>query len=75
MFREEPEVCNVYIFSVVCSLRAVLADSLVCARSLPVHLAAVLPFRIIGIAVEGVFALLRAIFLLPARLLAAPGKL
>jgi len=34
-----------------------------------------LPFRIIGIAVEGVFAFLRAIFLLPARLLAAPGKL
>ena len=28
-----------------------------------------LPFRIIGIAVDGVFALLRAVFLLPARLL------
>jgi hypothetical protein len=28
-----------------------------------------LPFRVVGIAVEGVFALLRAIILLPARLL------
>jgi hypothetical protein len=28
-----------------------------------------LPFRLIGIAVEGVFALLRAVLLLPARLL------
>jgi len=28
-----------------------------------------LPFRLVGIAVDGVFALLRALFLLPARLL------
>lgn len=28
-----------------------------------------LPFRLVGIAVEGVFELLRAIFMLPARLL------
>ena len=28
-----------------------------------------LPFRLLGIAVEGVFALVRAIFMLPARLL------
>jgi hypothetical protein len=28
-----------------------------------------LPFRMIGIAVDGVFSLLRALFLLPARLL------
>jgi hypothetical protein len=28
-----------------------------------------LPFRLLGIAIEGVFALLRAIFTLPARLL------
>lgn len=28
-----------------------------------------LPFRLVGIAVEGVFALLRAIVMLPARLL------
>jgi len=33
-----------------------------------------LPFRLVGVAVEGVFELLRAIFLLPARLLGArPG--
>jgi hypothetical protein len=33
-----------------------------------------LPFRLLGIAVEGVFALLRAVVLLPARVLGArPG--
>jgi hypothetical protein len=31
-----------------------------------------LPFRLVGIAVEGVFALLRALILLPARVLAGP---
>jgi hypothetical protein len=31
-----------------------------------------LPFRLVGIAVEGVFALLRAVILLPARVLAGP---
>ncbi len=30
-----------------------------------------LPFRLLGIAVDGVFALLRALFLLPARVLGA----
>jgi hypothetical protein len=30
-----------------------------------------LPFRLLGIAIEGVFALVRAIFLLPARILRA----
>jgi hypothetical protein len=34
-----------------------------------------LPFRIVGIALEGVFAFLKALFFLPARLLAAPGRL
>lgn len=34
-----------------------------------------LPFRLIGIAVEGVLALVRAIFTLPLRLLRAPGRL
>lgn len=34
-----------------------------------------LPFRLIGIAVEGVFALLRSIVMLPARVLGAgPGR-
>lgn len=28
-----------------------------------------IPFRLVGIAVEGVFALVRAVFLLPARVL------
>jgi hypothetical protein len=31
-----------------------------------------LPFRLVGVAVEGVFGLLRAILLLPARLLGGP---
>jgi hypothetical protein len=34
-----------------------------------------LPFRIVGIAVGGVLSFLKALFLLPARLLAAPGRL
>jgi len=34
-----------------------------------------LPFRIVGIALEGVFAFLRALFMFPARLLATPGRL
>jgi len=34
-----------------------------------------LPFRLLGIAVEGVFALLRAILFLPARLLGGPRAL
>jgi hypothetical protein len=32
-----------------------------------------LPFRLVGIAVEGVFELLRAIILLPSRLLRGPS--
>lgn len=32
-----------------------------------------IPFRVLGIAVEGVFALLKAIILLPARVLRGPG--
>lgn len=35
----------------------------------------VLPLRLLGIAVEGVFALLRGIVLLPARLLGGPRKI
>ena len=34
-----------------------------------------LPFRLIGIAVEGVLKLIWAIITLPARLLSAPGRL
>jgi hypothetical protein len=39
----------------------------------PVVWVITLPFRILGIAVEGVFALLRAIVMLPARLLGGSG--
>jgi hypothetical protein len=34
-----------------------------------------LPFRILGFAVEGILAFLKAIFMLPARLLGAPGRI
>jgi hypothetical protein len=37
----------------------------------PVVWLLLLPFRLIGIAVDGVFEFLRALFLLPARLLGA----
>ena len=33
-----------------------------------------LPFRIVGIAFEGVFALLRTLIMLPARLLGGPRR-
>jgi len=33
-----------------------------------------LPFRLLGIAIEGVLELLRAIITLPARVLRSPGK-
>ncbi len=33
-----------------------------------------LPFRLVGITVKGVFALLAAMILLPARVLGGPGK-
>lgn len=32
-----------------------------------------LPFRLLGIAVDGVFGFLRAVFTLPARVLRGPG--
>ena len=33
-----------------------------------------LPFRLVGIAVEGVFGLLRSVILLPSRVLAGPHR-
>jgi hypothetical protein len=38
----------------------------------PIIWVLLLPFRIVGIAVSGVFALLRSIIMLPSRLLAGP---
>ncbi len=43
--------------------------ALVALVAWPVVWLLLLPFRLLGIAVEGVFALLRAIVMLPARLL------
>ncbi len=33
-----------------------------------------LPFRLVGIAVEGVFGLIKALFLLPSRILGGPSR-
>jgi hypothetical protein len=41
----------------------------------PIVWVLLLPFRIVGIAVEGVFSLLRAIFMFPVRLLESPGRI
>lgn len=41
----------------------------------PVLWLLLLPFRLAGFAVEGVFAFLRALFLLPARVLRGPSRL
>jgi len=38
----------------------------------PIIWVLLLPFRIVGIAVSGVFSLLRSIIMLPSRLLAGP---
>lgn len=40
----------------------------------PVIWLLLLPFRLVGIAVEGVFELLRAILTLPGRVLGGPGR-
>jgi hypothetical protein len=40
----------------------------------PVVWLLLLPFRLLGIAVEGVLAFVKAVILLPARLLRGPGK-
>jgi hypothetical protein len=55
------------ILLVVCWPIAVLALVLY-----PIIWLLLLPFRIVGIAVEGVFVLLRAILFLPARVLRGP---
>ena len=41
----------------------------------PVVWILLMPFRIVGIAVDGVFAVLRGIVMLPGRLLRGPGAL
>jgi hypothetical protein len=40
----------------------------------PVIWLLLLPFRLVGITVEGVFGLLRAIILLPSRMLSGPSR-
>jgi hypothetical protein len=57
------------ILLVLCWPLAVLALVLY-----PIVWVLLLPFRLVGIAVDGVFDLLRAILTLPARLLRGPGR-
>ena len=40
----------------------------------PIVWVLLLPFRLVGIAVEGVFGLLKAIITLPVRVLSGPGR-
>ena len=56
------------ILLIVCWPAAILALVLY-----PVVWLVLLPFRIVGIAVDGVLGLLRGVFLLPARLLRGPA--
>jgi hypothetical protein len=57
------------ILLVVCWPLALLA-----LVAYPVVWLLLLPFRLVGIAVSGVFELLRAVILLPARLLGGPSR-
>ncbi len=59
-----------FVVFVMCWPLAILALILY-----PIVWLLLLPFRIVGIALEGVFVFLRALFMLPARLIASPGKL
>ncbi len=58
--------CLLFVLSWPLALLVLIAWPLVWLLSLP--------FRVLGIAVEGVFALLRSIVLLPARLLGYRGR-
>jgi hypothetical protein len=40
----------------------------------PIAWLVLLPFRIVGITMEGVFGLIRALFFFPARILGAPRR-
>lgn len=57
------------ILLVVCWPLAVLA-----LAAYPVIWLFLLPFRLVGFAVEGVLAFVRALFLLPARVLGGPSR-
>jgi len=48
--------------------------ALVALVAYPIIWLLLLPFRLLGVAVEGVFSLLRALVLLPSRVLAGPGR-
>ena len=58
-----------FILLVLCWPLALLALVLY-----PVIWLFLLPFRLVGIAVDGVLALVRSIFLLPSRVLGGPGR-
>jgi hypothetical protein len=48
--------------------------ALVALILLPIGWLILLPFRIVGVTMEGVIQLIRAIFLLPARILGGPRR-
>lgn len=48
--------------------------ALVALVAYPVVWLLLLPFRLLGVALDGVFSFLRALVLLPSRVLAGPGR-
>ena len=48
--------------------------ALVALVAYPIVWLLLLPFRLMGVAFDGVFSLLRALVLLPSRVLAGPGR-
>lgn len=69
------EVCLMASFFLWCVLLVVCWPLALIALVLyPIIWLLLLPFRLVGIAVTGVFELLRAIILLPARVLSGPSR-
>jgi hypothetical protein len=58
--------CLLFVICCPLDLLAIIAYPFVCLI--------LLPFRILGVAVHGALALVRAVVMLPARLLAAPFR-
>jgi hypothetical protein len=69
------EVCSMASFFLWCVLLVLCWPLALIALVLyPIIWLLLLPFRLVGIAVTGVFELLRAVILLPARVLSGPSR-
>ena len=67
------EVLLVYVYSLDSSSIFMLAARAVGTRALSTRLGLMLPFRIVGITMNGLFAFLSALIMLPERILHGPG--